>query len=214
MDRFSLGGMVATLVTFGDSWPAGAELLPEEKTFGQILAEKLNRSFCNYSKNATSLEHMVLQLDSFVRTNPVDTMCVFFLTSSSRSIAYKKDRWLEVSGSKEYENLYSEQLSKFRANMVMICLQSICRKYNLQDFYIAGWEKFPIVLSGIDSSKIYDSGNTHCLNFFKVNDTDPTDDPNYIFYYHNHFIRPKVCHPNQLGHQTIAEKLYEWIVNQ
>ena len=120
----------------------------------------------------------------------------------------------ETYRSRPYVDTYSPEVQEFRANMVMLCLQSICRQFSLQDFYIAGWEKFAITLPGIDASKIYDGGQTHCLNFFKVHDNDPTDDPRFIFYDYNHFIRPNACHPNQLGHQTIADKLYEWIVNK
>ena len=206
--------MTKKLLVFGDSWPAGAELLDGEKTFGEILSIKLGVDFVNYSQQSTSLEHMLLQLQKFIDSGNdySKTKCLFFLTSKTRSIYYNGKKWLSLtSNDAHYVHLYSSELALLRSNMVVLCLQSICKQFGIDDYYIGGWEKFEVMLPGINLDKIYDQGNTHCLNFFKIYENDPTDDANFIFYDYNHFIKPKICHPNQLGHETIANKLYEWM---
>lgn len=212
-----------SVVTFGDSWPAGVELLPGEKTFGQLISTHYDSKFYNCSEPGTSNEHMLLQLDSFLKNNKQDieknTCAVFFLTEALRTIFWDKEQQVRclrgidngIGAEVYYKHIHSNELDIFRANQCLLALQRMCQQHNLNDFYVLGWSKFPIMLSGIDLNKVYQQGNSTCLDMFKIFETDPTDDPNFIYYDYNHYIRPNQCHPNQLGHQTIANNLIKWI---
>jgi hypothetical protein len=227
LDCISLGRLVAKImnfdnvVVFGDSWPAGEELKPGEKTFGEIIANHYNSKFYNYAQVCTSIEHMLLQADDFLKNKTQiikqTTCAVFFLTDIARSIFWdsnKQIKSIRVIGDVNkyyYKQIYSEELATFKANQALLAVQRMCQVYDLHDFYIVGWTKFPMLLSGTDLNKVYEQGNSTCLDMFKVYDNDPTDDPNFMYYDYNHYIRPNQCHPNQLGHQTIANNLIKWI---
>ena len=204
------------LYVFGDSWVSGEELAPYEKTFGEILSVRLELDFVNCGVAATSLEHMILQLKTAIEENNLyeGDLCVFFLTSRSRSSYLQNKIWQELTAEdRHYVNLYSDELSIFRSNMVLLSLHKICHQFRLNDYYLPGWEKFESWLAGINLDKIYDQGRSHCLHFFKIYDNDPVDDANFIYHDYNHYIRPNICHPNQLGHEKIASHLYNWIKN-
>lgn len=208
------------VITFGDSWPAGAELSKDEQTFGQLIAKSLGVDFFNFAQSSSSIEHMIPQLQKAIDLNKHNnSLAIFFLTEYSRTIGFDDaGNPLDMTRRENIEfkdnyvrYLYNDYLGQFRANTTLLVLQSMCRYANISDYYIVGWSKFPIVLPGIDKDKIFDQGNTTCLNLFKVYDNDPTDDPSFIYYHHNHYIKPKVCHPNQQGHQKIADELLNWI---
>jgi len=214
LDSISLGGLVEvkTLVTFGDSWPAGAELQNGEQTFGQLLANRFDCDFVNYAESATAIDNLIFQLDNYIKSSKIDnTIAVFFLTDMSRAVVYKDKKLCQVQPLYEdqwyLQYMYSEELSAFRANIAMLALQRMCAEAGIEDRYVMGWTRFPIMFSGINLNKIYDKGRTTCLNLFGGADGDT----NYIYHKDNHYIRPNQDHPNQTGHQCIADNLYEWI---
>ena len=57
------------LVTFGDSWPWGAELTATQKPFGYWIAQSKGYDFENCAEEGTSIEHMILQLQRYVAKN-------------------------------------------------------------------------------------------------------------------------------------------------
>lgn len=206
--------MFERVITFGDSWPAGAELNADEKPFGALIADALNLKFTNFAQQGTSIDHMVLQLQQAIDLKYKNCLAIFFLTECSRTICFNDNGRPQNSLKTNYDEnyiryLYNDHLGHFRANVALLTLQSMCKAAGITDYYIHGWTKFPITLTGIDRSKIFDGGT--CLNLFKIYDTDPTDDPEFINYDYNHFIKPNVCHPNQLGHKKIANELLSWI---
>lgn len=214
MDCISLGGLVEikTLVTFGDSWPAGAELQHNEQPFGKLLADRLGCNFVNCAEPATAIDNLIFQLDNYIKSSKIhNTVAVFFLTDMSRAVVYKDKKLSQVQPLYEdqwyLQYLYSEELSTFRANVAVLALQQMCTVAGIEDRYVMGWTRFPIMFSGIDLNKIYDQGRTTCLNLFGGADGDT----NYIYHKDNQYIRPNQDHPNQLGHQCIADTLYEWI---
>ena len=73
--------MQKKLVTFGDSWPWGAELNATEKPFGFWIAEDLGYEFENCAEEGTSIEHMILQLQKYTAKNKMDTTAIFFITN-------------------------------------------------------------------------------------------------------------------------------------
>jgi len=207
--------MFERVITFGDSWPAGAELLQGHQTFGEILAKSLNIEFNNFAQESSSIDHMILQLQHAIESNKhSNSLAIFFLTECSRTICFDKTGTplnpLRTRHDEDYiRYLYNDHLGHFRANVALLALQSMCKTAGVTDYYIHGWTKFPITLTGIDTDKIFDRGT--CLNLFKTLDTDPTDDPDFRFHKHNRYIKPNISHPNQRGHRKIAEELLDWL---
>lgn len=205
------------VVTFGDSWPAGAELNNNEKTFGELVAESYNAKFYNFAELGTSNFHLMLQLKKFLLLEEIknkNILAIFFITNYSRLLVIEngKIKSVSVHNEDEYYKTFTDDSAIFMNNILLSSLQHLCKSKNISDKYIFGWIKFAID-EIVDENKFYNKGQTTCLNMFKVNENDPTDDPNFIYYDHNHYIRPNVCHPNQLGHRTIANNLINWINN-
>jgi hypothetical protein len=210
--------MYDCVVSFGDSWPAGVELLPHEKTYGELIAEYFDAEFVNCAVPASSIEALVWQLQKFLDRpkSYQNILALFFLTDYSRTIKFDRlGKPVDVFKDRFHEHyikyIYNDSLGVFKANMCLHTLQHMCLAANIDDRYVMGWTKFPLRLHGINKEKILAQGTVSCLNMFKVYDNDPTDDANFIYYDYNHYIRPNQCHPNQLGHQTIADQLVTWI---
>jgi hypothetical protein len=201
---------IKTLVTFGDSWPAGAELADNELTFGKIIADYYSAEFFNFAEPGSAIDNMILQLDKYIKTCEINNLlAVFFLTDISRALFWRnrkldsihpldRDSWYT-------KYMYSNELNHFRANEAVLTLQRMCERYKIKDYYIMGWTKFPLTLSGIDHNKIYEHGTQTCLNMFG------SDDSNFIYSKENQYVRPNADHPNQLGHRLIAQNLIAWI---
>ena len=205
------------VVTLGDSWPAGAELDTGEKTFGELIASHYNAEFYNVAEGGTSNFHLMLQLKKLLSMPDVkdkNVLAIFFITHHSRSLSIEngKVKSLTVHNEDEYYKNFTDETSIFMHNILFSSLQNVCKVNNISDKYIFGWTKFELD-NIVDKNKFFNNGETTCLNMFKVYENDPTDDPNFIYYDYNHYIRPKVDHPNQLGHKTIANNLINWINN-
>lgn len=207
--------MFERVITFGDSWPAGAELIPGSRVFGKVMADTLNIEFDNFAQESTSIDHMILQLQQSIELDKHhNSLAIFFLTECSRTVCFDKTGTPVNPFRTRYDQdyiryLYNDYLGHFRANVALLALQSMCKTAGITDYYIHGWTKFPITLAGIDTDKIFDRGT--CLNLFKTLDTDPTDDPDFRFHKHNRYIKPNISHPNQRGHRKIAEELLDWL---
>lgn len=221
MDCVPLGAMVEInqVVTFGDSWPYGTELPIGGETYGQIIANYYHAEFKNYSKPATSNKHQILQLKNFITENKDlnDNIAIFFMTSIARSLHIDYDETAVTvrptrnfsEGDRNYyyyKYFHTPSSEQFDFYTTVLSLQRMCSQHNIKDFYIAGWQKPDCNFPGIDKSKIYQFGDTNCTEMFGYFGGDEFDqDPT------NKFVFPNVCHPNQLGHQTIAENLIAWI---
>lgn len=206
------------MLTFGDSWPAGVELQSNEIPFGQCLANLLNCEFQNCSVGATPIEHMVIQLDQYLKTSyrTTDKICaIFFITNYNRTLVWNEKGvhgifpW--ANDSNELARIYFKyfqfnDLDKFRANMAILALQKICSDHNIDDRYIVGWRTPGFDYSGINCTKFYPKMASELMGI--------TGDEEFSFQHRNNpYVYPNNCHPNQLGHKLIANNLYEWIKN-
>jgi hypothetical protein len=81
-------------------------------------------------------------------------------------------------------------------------MQSICRQQNIRDYYIAGWSDIDFKLPGIDTTKIY---HKSCVQLFGYKNQD-----DFLNNPPNQYVE-KGRHPNELGHELIAQTLYNWI---
>ena len=103
-----------------------------------------------------------------------------------------------------YFNTVSQE--NFNLHRNILSLQKICQQKMIKDFYIVGWSDLDLNCSGIDQTKIYPQTCIQILGFQNYN--------NYYFEdIRDQYLLP--CrHPNQKGHQLIAEHLYHWIKDQ
>ena len=202
-----------SFISFGDSWPAGEELLPNDQTFGQIIATKLGYDFINYSQSCTGVPHILLQLKKCLEENPVcKTTMLFSLSSASRSI-YFNNSWKEIQVNEPdivsktyYKYLHSNQLDSLMFSTYILALQKMCSYYNINDYYVSCWSPVELFLPGINQEKIYPKTLVNILGCgAKSNDYEIKVDRKH------ETIIPNLCHPNALGHRLIADELFSWI---
>lgn len=206
------------LVTFGDSWPRGCELSKEESTYGEILAERLNASFQNCSKSASSNDHMILQLKRFLdgADDVQNTVAVFFITSCARSTLIDFDGneisiypWSDRSRGEHayawFKYFHTPLQDRLRTLVSVLALQRICQTKSIKDYYIVGWSEIDFDFPGITREKIYPKT---CAELFGA-----PGEHEFTMAKDNTFVRPNNCHPNQQGHKLIADTLYKWITD-
>jgi hypothetical protein len=161
------------LVNFGDSWAAGYDLEnATQQAYSSLLSKQLDIPVLNFSKGSTSIQHLILQFQEFVdqKYHPGHKYhAVFFLTARARTFLYD-DSTNEIihcsphtavtGGPQEnaYYRSYTESLGDFNLNVTVLALQRLCSLYNINDYYMFGWETVPLWKS-IDSSKFYNNGD-------------------------------------------------------
>lgn len=202
------------LLIFGDSWPHGAELKQNELTYGELLAVALEQSLCNFSQPSTSIPHLILQLRDAISQGHRDCAAVFFLSGVDRDLVWENNTIRSLSPAAPsdadwYAKYNSPELSQYRVNVTLIALQLLCAKHNIDDHYIWGWDTVEL-WPDVDLKKIYPRTIAEeFLTGFEV----PSSMAKimYLKNSHNPYIWPNQGHPNQLGHQRIADLLQEWI---
>ena len=208
---------MSRLVVFGDSWPYGAELKAGEKTFGELLHEKLGTdSFVNCSQEGTSIDHLVVQLEQYMSQADVGTdIAVFFISNPIRYMIHKEGNWdtIRPTGDKSmntrfyYEYLQSDELDNHRANTCILALQNMCRYSTtiVKDIYLEGWSAIDWSYPSINKQKFLPKS---ALQMFEANMNNQTNE--LVKNQKNPFIYPNKYHPNQKGHTLIAEELYKF----
>jgi len=204
------------LISFGDSWPQGSELLPGEKTFGELLSQKLGcEEFSNYSHPGSSINHLLVQFKSHLnrlsamQLDPSEWMAVFFLTDQNRGSTTHQGQWifqnatggfggmgtdrnmLDKINNYYWKYIHSPELTDLTTNSTIIALQSMCKKYHMDDYYLTGWHAFDF-WPEIDVDKIYAAGKVSSADLIKSN-------------------KAPRGHPDQHGHELIADALFSWI---
>jgi hypothetical protein len=213
------------LVTFGDSWPAGAGLKPV-RPYGQLLSDRLQIKNCyNKAIPGSSVGSLLLQLFDYIaqHKNVENHIAIFFITTSGRSLWINhtnKAIHINMSSTQNtkknidtmnlseiyYKYFFSTPMSQFDLTRNILALHQVCNKMQIQDFYIPGWidENFDFV--GIDKEKIYPKTCVQILGY--ANQDEFLKDTNSQ--YTNQYMQP--CgHPTQQGHQLIADSLHNWI---
>jgi hypothetical protein len=223
------------LAVFGCSWTEGAGVLSTD-TFGARLAVKLSTTdFTNLGIHGSSNSRSVLQLLDYVRRTDVDvknSVAVFLITTPardcvlldlhspnpvagkhitvSRDLAGFKVVDLRSGQTDEASQSYIKYFSSisgvdFNLHKNVLSMQAICQQYQIQDYYIVGWSDVDLNLPGVNTDKIY---HKSCVQLFGYKDmTDYLDDLDSPS---NPYLR--TCgHPNELGHELIAQTLHNWI---
>jgi hypothetical protein len=212
------------LVTFGDSWPAGFGLHPAtEQPFGKNLADLLQiDNFVNCAIPGSSNDRTVIELLKYVNNHSSvkDHLAIFFITTPGRKLAIqqhnelidinlnfdfanldKVDRELTLDEI-YYKHLHSTPQEQFDLERNILSLQRICSQLEIQDFYIVGWSDINLNCPGIDNKKIYKQNCIQILGYQTQSEYLANVPGQYFL---------QCGHPNFLGHQLIANALYNWI---
>ena len=213
--------MINRLVTFGDSWPAGAELTDKTQAFGYLLAKMLNvEIYENRAFNGASNDRMIFQLQKYIQDHTIitDHVAVFFITSPSRHLHLDYDNnikeikvppdWKTESDplvSNWYRYFHTDASDNFSLYKALLSLQRICEQYNIQDYYLSGWTDVNFEMPGVDTKKIFPMT---CVEMFDSKNTTEFHDFNQ-----NQYIYPNQSHPNEQGHAVIATHLHQWITS-
>jgi hypothetical protein len=212
---------IDTLLVFGDSWPHGFGLNPDQKTFGQLLAESMNiKNFKNFAipgtSNSRNLWELMQVLDSIEVTST--TLAVFFITAPGRNMFVQWDnKIIDINMTHTniddivnpvtlneiyYKYLHSGANEEFDLKRNILALQRICEQKQIKDFYIAGWNELNFDCPGIDNNKIYKQTCAQILGYKNQQDYLTSEPNQYCLF----------CkHPNQEGHKLIADTLFTWI---
>ena len=210
--------MYKTLLTFGCSWSCPVDLnidnagqeVKEHQVWGHLLSEALRcQTYHNLAIQGSGIDRAFLQLSNFVKNFKVDldgSLAVFQLTSSDRK-CFLFDHGNFVAdlrygnGDKlsqdYYKYFYSEANRDFDLYKNILSIQSLCRCYGIQDYYIRGWGAMNFDHPGIDQSRIYSQ------SFVDLFDSHGS---------HNQYLL-NCGHPNAAGHALVAKTLHAWITN-
>lgn len=214
---------MTALAVFGCSWTAGDEV-PMENTFGAKLATKLNSTeYVNLGIPSSSNSRSVLQLLDYVNRSGIsleNSIAVFLITTPARDCViphnYERDPGCIIDLTSSYADdpaltqswvmhFSSDANVNFNLHKNVLSMQSICRQYGIRDYYMVGWSNVDLQLPGVDTAKIYDKS---CVQMFGYKDQwDFLNGPP------NHYVLPHY-HPSELGHELIAQTLYNWITEQ
>lgn len=210
--------MKRVLITLGDSWPEGAEL-GDGRRYGEILFEEMQFDrFYNYGSGGASNEDMLYQLQRYISEHHSDeckTTAIFFLTNPARTAHFPRfTNWNNLADAqlKEiYLHFNRKEHEIMRTSSTVSALQKWCEMLGIADYYFSGWVRYPDWVAGVNTTKIWANGNETAADWFgasKHNGEHLLDVGN------NLYIKPNFAHPNQLGHNLIAEKLLKWITEK
>ena len=214
--------MKKILITLGDSWPQGGELATTEKPYGQLLEKMLNFDmFYNYGSAGASNEDMLYQLQDFIKNHHSQDCAitaVMFLTNPARTFHRPRFMSWDINTSwpadvqqmlkQEFLHFHKPVHELMRSSATVSTLQYWCQHFNINDFYFAGWVKYPAWLPGVNTRKIWANGKETAADWFGAY---AHNGEHLVDVESNPYITPNFAHPNQLGHQLIADKLSLWI---
>jgi len=217
--------MPRVLLTLGDSWPEGAEL-GHGLRYGEILRNSMNYDeFYNYGSGGASNEDMLYQLQHYIATHhSADNAvtAVFFLTNPARTAHLPRFASLDATSNERqhwptdakqfmrdlFLHLHTPEHEIMRSTATVTALQAWCGRHHIQDYYFSGWVKYPTWLPGVDLDRIWAQGTETAADWFGASSHNGEHLTNVA---DNRYIKPNFAHPNQLGHQLIADRLASWI---
>lgn len=206
--------MTRVLITLGDSWPEGAEL-GNGLRYGELLRDQLSyNEFYNYGSGGASNEDMLYQLQDYIKNHHnthYQVTAIFFLTNPARTAHFPRFMSWEDADTKlkeVYLHFHSHEHEIMRNSATVSALQMWCQQLGFDDYYFSGWVRYPTWLPGVNLDKIWAQGQETVADWFGASKhngehlLDVGDNP---------YIKPNFAHPNQLGHDLIADRLKAWI---
>jgi len=212
------------IVTFGCSWTYGDELGNDEyrnkHVWGNLIANHNGWEFENHGFPGASLKSIRDSIIWYVTNNDVsDTLFVVGLTSPERQSWFNNNHecadddppWMQhihsiwmIDNEKEYSELWQSALKSFiidqqcrnwvvnNFNETVLLIDGISKIYNVPIIQV---NMFDEVLEGVAPESLYMPG----YNFGELLDDTKQD------------VWKPGGHPNELGHQIIANKLISYI---
>tara|TARA_R110000868_G_scaffold170475_1_gene405772 strand:+ start:489 stop:1175 length:687 start_codon:yes stop_codon:yes gene_type:complete len=224
--------MPRVLLTLGDSWPQGGELSGDfDKVnygvpYGVLLQKKLGfDQLHNYGSAGASNEDTLIQLQDYLKNQwqPTDNVtAIIHLTNPARTAHLPRFTSLDANSNERAHwpadakqfikdfvlHFHTADHEIMRSSTTVSALQYWCQVHNIQDYYFSGWVKYPAWLPGVNLTKIWATGNETAADWFGATSHNGEHLTNVET---NPYIKPNFAHPNQLGHQLIADKLASWI---
>lgn len=223
--------MIKNLVVFGDSTTQGSELKSTEQCYGELLKKKFGaEDYLNFGTPAAGPQHLVIQFKNFLKHVPCEILntytAVFWIGGQDRTVAHNNNEWVFItpqgghavtpsnksyvaSAAEQYfKYMHSKQLSSLHLNTSLLALQYMCSQYAINDYYLAGWQSMEL-WPEVNADKIYAQGKKSFYELFGLKDQIVYVEKNR----NNIYITPNLTHPNQLGHQLIADTIYDFITN-
>jgi hypothetical protein len=208
-----------TLLNFGDSWAWGWQSDQGQaiNRYSIQVASALDAELLDFSRPGTSCANMILQFKKFVSTRyrkDQSYKALFFITAQERQLffqenGHQKELWPQ-NDKIFYSDYYNEHLGNFTLNTSIMTLQALCSHYNIDDYYLLGWQ-MPLLWPEVNTTKFYNQGRTTALSLF-TGDTTPQltqCSPEQLRYFMLNDL-----HPSDLGHTRIAEVLVDWMQNK
>lgn len=219
--------MIRVLITLGDSWPEGAEL-GNGSRYGELLQQRMNyNEFYNYGSGGASNEDMLYQLQHYIadhHTSHKQVTAIFFLTNPARTAHFPRCLdWKKFNDQMKdvYMHFHTDKHEVMRSSATVSALQYWCNSLRFDDYYFSGWVRYPTWLPGVDTSKIWKQGQETVVDWFGAHNNEHLINGNNnlerikdVIDKSNVYIRPNLAHPNQLGHDLIANRLQAWINKQ
>ena len=224
--------MPRVLLTLGDSWPQGGELSQDfDKVnygvpYGVLLQKKLGfDQLHNYGSAGASNEDTLIQLQDYLKNHwqPTDNVtAIVHLTNPARTAHLPRFTSLDANSDERahwpadakewarglFMHFHRNEHEVMRSSATITTLQSWCKHHGFDDYYFSGWIRYPTWLPGVDIDKIWAQGKETAADWFGASGHNGE---HLINVESNQYIRPNFAHPNQLGHNLIAEKLQAWI---
>ena len=206
--------MTERLIVFGDSWPAGVGVTnPGKEGFVALLGKKLNCDVVNLSQPATSIDHAVWKLIDFLKdynSQQYQDKILFCLTGKIRSWYFKKGEILELHPTRVdptnklyYSYVYSDELGEAERIKNIILVEELCRKYSLPVNFVLNWDNAP-------THPLIDLNNFYPNSLLSLFDIEPLPEEKFTDKHVNNTFMTQF-HPNNLGHQVIADSLFNWL---
>jgi hypothetical protein len=222
----------STLWSFGDSWGVGWNLPEHHQNYSEILSEKLNMPLCNFSDPGVSLGEIA---HKFVRKSDgisSDDLVLVTVPPDSRwykasehpvevlkpiySTDHDYQKFVELIHANTYWFTWHHSLflsmiyyhaQRLGCHLVMQHnygsldlvpeLEFVKESFADQNHSMTYW----LIGSDVYQLEITDDGSEHCAPAFQN-----FSESEYFLHEDNH--------PNQLGHQVIADKLYNLITQR
>ena len=207
------------LYCFGDSWGAGAELnfSAGQKPFANLVSEKLSCQMLNFSIEGMSLGLIVRKIAKEAIKIKNNDLVLIVIPPDSRW--YTEWKTIKYSDTKFFRDKTNEWFA-YHHQLFIFTICEILNKTKCQYLLMHNYGNFPLGDSQYYFSNLYQEKflSRQSLTSLLTEDNQnlsPFDieiqQPSKIFY--GPYFKGCISHPNQQGHEKIAELIEHRIIN-